>query len=83
MRGLLNVSESYLNEALKKTTGFPVSYWILHEVMLEARRMLYYTELNVKQIARGLGYPDPAYFSRLFSKAAGLTPLAFRQQYRK
>jgi AraC family transcriptional activator of pobA len=42
--GMLNVSESYLNEPLKKVTGFSVSYWILNEVMLEAKRLLYYSE---------------------------------------
>jgi len=80
---LLNVSESYLNEALKKTTGLSVSYWITNEVMLEARRLLYYSELNVKEIAHSLGYEDHAYFSRLFKRAAGITPLSFREGYRK
>ena len=80
---LLHVSESYLNESLKKITGFPVSYWIMQEVMLEAKRLLYYSELNVKEIAHSLGYEDHAYFSRLFKKANDATPLAFRQYYRK
>jgi len=79
----LNVSESYLNEALKKTTGFSVSYWIQHEVMLEAKRLLFYSELNVKEIAHILGYEDHAYFSRLFKKALNITPLAFRAHYHK
>jgi len=79
----LNVSESYLNEVLKKTTGMPVSYWILQEVMLEARRLLYYSQLNVKEIAHTLGYEDHTYFSKLFKKAAGNTPLTFRGGYRK
>ncbi len=80
---LLHVSESYLNEALKKVTGFPVSYWIMQEVMLEAKRLLYYSELNVKEIAHSLGYEDHTYFSRLFKKSTDTTPLAFRQYYRK
>ncbi len=46
----LNVSESYLNEALKKTTGFPVSYWIQQELMMEAKRLLYYRQLNVRRL---------------------------------
>lgn len=79
----LNVSESYLNEALKKTTGFPVSYWIQQEVMMEAKRLLYYSELNVKEIAHNLGYADHSYFSRFFRKAVGLSALAFREQYRR
>ena len=80
---MLNVSESYLTEALKKTTGFPVSYWIQQEVMMEAKRLLYYSELTVKEIAHALGYTDHSYFSRLFKKVTGTAAIAFRQQYRK
>lgn len=81
--GMLNVSESYLNEVLKKVTGFSVSYWILNEVILEAKRLLYYSECNVKEVAHALGYGDHAYFSRLFKKTEGVTPLTFRTTYRK
>jgi AraC family transcriptional activator of pobA len=79
----MNVSASYLNEALKKTTGFSVSYWITEEVILEAKRLLYYSELNVKEIAHALGFDDHAYFSRLFKKSTHITPLSFRAHYRK
>jgi AraC family transcriptional activator of pobA len=81
--GQLNVSESYLNEALKKITGFPVSYWIQQEIMMEAKRLLYYSQLNVKEIAHLLGYTDHSYFSRFFRKITGTSALAFRMQYRK
>ena len=80
---MLNVSEPYLSEALKKTTGFPVSYWIQQEVMMEAKRLLYYSQLTVKEIAHSLGYADHSYFSRLFRKVTGGSALAFREQYRK
>ena len=79
----LNVSESYLNEALKKTTGFPVSYWIHQEVMLEAKRLLYYSHLTVKEIAHNLGYTDHSYFCRIFRKITGMPAIAFREQHRK
>jgi AraC-like DNA-binding protein len=77
----LNVSAAYLNEALKHVTGLPVSYWISQEVMLEAKRLLYYTRLSVKEIAQELGYQDQAYFFRFFRQHSGITPLAFRAQY--
>ncbi|MFD0794904.1 helix-turn-helix domain-containing protein [Mucilaginibacter litoreus] len=80
---ILRVSESYLNESLKKVTGMSVSYWILNEVMLEAKRLLYYSQLNVKEVAHRLGYDDHAYFSRIFKKSEGITPLSFRAAYRK
>lgn len=79
----LHLSPAYLNEVVKQTTGFPVSHWIHQEIMLEAKRMLYYTDHTVKEIAHLLGYEDHTYFTRLFSKITGLSPGQFRQQYRK
>lgn len=67
----LNYSLSHLNESVKITTGFPISYWIHQQVILEAKRLLYYTDMNVKEIAFSLGYEDHTYFSRLFSKVTG------------
>ena len=80
---MLNISAPYLNEALKKVTGLPVTYWITHETMLEAKRLLFYTDLTVKEIAHQLGYEDHTYFSRLFKNSESTTPLAFRNSYRK
>ncbi len=79
----LSISLSYLNEVVKAVTGFPVSYWIHQEVVLEAKRLLYYSDLSVKQIAFSLGYDDHAYFSRLFSKSCGTSAIRFRKNYRK
>lgn len=79
----LNVSQSYLNESVRRITGFSVSYWIQQEILLEAKRLLYYSEFNVKQISYELGYEDPSYFSRFFRKAAGMSALEFRALYRK
>lgn len=81
--GYLNISETYLNEVVKSVTGFTVTYWVQHEVLLQAKRLLVHTELTVKEIAQQLGYDDPPYFSRLFKKATRTTPLAFREDYRK
>lgn len=80
---MMHISESYLNEVLKKNTGFSVSYWIQHQVVLEAKRLLYYTPMNVKEIAHHLGYEDSAYFSRIFKNFTGTTPQTFRTQNRK
>ncbi|QNK64623.1 AraC family transcriptional regulator [Pedobacter sp. PAMC26386] len=79
----LSLSLSYLNEVVKTVTGSPVSYWIHQEVVLEAKRMLYYSDLSVKQIAFSLGYDDHAYFSRLFAKVSGTSAVKFRKDYRE
>lgn len=76
----LNISTPYLNECVKNATGYPVSHHVQQRVILEAKRLLYHSDQSVKEIAAALGYDDYPYFSRLFTKVAGLTALAFRNK---
>jgi AraC family transcriptional regulator, transcriptional activator of pobA len=76
----LNISTAYLNECVKKTTGYSVSHHIQQRVILEAKRMLYHSNKSIKEIATQLGYEDYAYFSRLFKKITGITALSFRNK---
>lgn len=80
---MMHISEPYLNEVIKKQTGFSLSYLIRHQIMLEAKRLLLYTDLSVKEIAYELGYEDADYFSRTFKNFAAMTPLTFRATNRK
>lgn len=76
----LNISTPYLNECVKNTTGFSVSHHIQERIILEAKRLLYYSHKSVKEIASELGFDDYPYFSRLFTKVTGMTALAFRNK---
>ena len=76
----LNITVNYLNETIKKSTGFPVSYWITSEILMEAKRLLFHTTLTLKEIANVVGYDDPAYFSKVFKKYEGLSPVNFREK---
>jgi len=78
----LNLSTAYLNECVKIVTGHPVSHHIQQRVILEAKRLLYHSNQSLKEIALALGYDDYPYFSRLFTKVAGMAPLAFRHKNR-
>jgi len=80
---LLNISPPYLNEAVKTTTGFTASYWIQYEIALEAKRLLFYTDMHIKEISFNLGYEDYSYFTRIFTKITGMPPVQFRKIYRK
>lgn len=77
---LLHITPLYLNEVMKEITGFSASYWIHHEILLEAKRLLAFSEKDVRQIAWDLGYEDDAYFSRFFKKHTGSTASEFRKQ---
>ncbi|MCC8143085.1 MAG: helix-turn-helix domain-containing protein [Tannerellaceae bacterium] len=79
----LNITPAYLNEAVKKTTGLTVSDWIQYEIILQAKRLLYHTSMSVKEVAHELGYEDYAYFNRLFTKVAHMSPGQFRKKYFK
>jgi AraC-like DNA-binding protein len=78
----LNISTAYLNECVKNATGYSVSHHIQQRVVLEAKRLLYHSDKSVKEIAADLGYDDYPYFSRLFTKVAGMSALAFRNKNR-
>ncbi|MFD0765016.1 AraC family transcriptional regulator [Mucilaginibacter lutimaris] len=77
---MLNISIPYLNECVKSTTGYSVSYHIQQRVILEAKRLLYHSKSSVKEIAAALGYDDYPYFSRMFTKMTGMSALAFRNK---
>lgn len=77
--GRLCISEVYLNEVLKKSTGLSPSEWITATIILEAKRLLRSTALSAKEVAHELGFEDTAYFSRFFKKNTRMTPLEFRR----
>jgi AraC family transcriptional activator of pobA len=74
----LNVSESRLRNACVELTGQTPIQLLNARVLLEAKRQLLYTSHPVGQIAYALGFADAAYFTRFFSRRAGVSPRAFR-----
>ena len=71
----LRTLERRLTVALACTPG----ELILVVRMREARRLLEQRELQVQEVARRVGYDDPAHFSRRFKAYFGLSPAAWRQ----
>jgi len=80
--GALSVTPTHLNRVTRATTGGTASHLILNRMIREARRNLVYTNLPVSTIAYALGFDDPAYFSRVYTSATGMSPRAFRAQIR-
>nr|WP_237330122.1 AraC family transcriptional regulator [Streptomyces sp. BA2] len=75
----LSVSESYLSEAVKASTGRTPGELIRQTRVHEAKRLLLRTELSVRQIADRVGFGDPAYFCRFFRRETGASPGDFRR----
>jgi AraC family transcriptional activator of pobA len=76
----MHVSESRLRNACLALAGQSPIQLIHARVLLEAKRQLHYTDSSISEIAYALGFDDPAYFTRFFSRRTGLSPRAFRQK---
>ena len=72
------VGRAQLNRKLKAITGLTTKDYILQLRISQAKNLLLDTGLTVSEIAYRCGMDDPNYFSTLFRKATGMTPLAFR-----
>jgi AraC family transcriptional activator of pobA len=82
LAGELGVTPSRLNRACRAVAS-RTAVAILHErIMIEAKRGLLYTGMRVSEVARSVGFDDPAYFSRFFAARAGRSPTEFRQSSR-
>lgn len=76
----LSITPTHLSRITRAATGRAASQLIVERIVREARRNLAYTNLPVSTIAYALGFNDPAYFSRLFAEATGLSPRSFREK---
>jgi len=76
---LLQVSETRLLRACTAVTGQSPLELVHLRLLIEAERQLRYTSMSVTQVAYHLGFEDPAYFSRFFTRRLGLSPRAFRR----
>lgn len=75
----LGLSSKALTMRISRGTGQSARHLIQERILIEAKRLLGYTESSVKEIGYALGFEDPNYFVRFFREQVGLTPLKFRQ----
>ncbi|WP_392897273.1 helix-turn-helix domain-containing protein [Streptomyces sp. LN699] len=74
----LGITLAELRGAVRRATGEGVKEYLLGIRLSRAKELLARTDLPVAGIARRVGYEDPAYFSRLFSRRVGMAPVRFR-----
>ncbi|SPO54683.1 HpaA [Pseudomonas sp. JV551A1] len=76
----IGVTEARLNDICRRIADLPSKRLVLERLMQEARRLLLFSSSSVNEVCYQLGFKDPAYFSRFFSRYAGLTPGEYRQR---
>lgn len=75
----LGITSTHLTRLCQERLGKPASGLIQERALHEAKRCLRGSPVAVAEIAKGLGYSSPAYFTRAFQNATGLSPRAFRK----
>ncbi|MEC5172626.1 AraC family transcriptional regulator [Chryseobacterium nepalense] len=78
---LLHIAPKTLTHKFKSLQLESPNQLIINRIILEAKRLLIYTDKTIKEIAYDLGYEDPAYFNRLFTGKTGSTPSNFKKNY--
>lgn len=74
------LSAPHYSQLFKQATGHsPIDYFLRLKIQ-HSCRYLDFTDWTVKQISSELGFKDPYYFSRLFSKMMGRSPTEYRNK---
>ncbi len=73
----LNISPNHLNKCSKTVLNKSASNLISEMLVLEAKVLLHQQKWNISELAYQLGFDDPSYFGRFFTKHTNQTPTDF------
>jgi AraC family transcriptional regulator, transcriptional activator of pobA len=76
----LGITPAHLNVVCRKAGGASALQLIHDRVLLAARRELAYTDRSIADIAAGLGFQEPSYFTRFFKRRMQMTPKQYRRR---
>lgn len=72
------LSPSRLSHLFKQSLGIGLVQWREVQRISEAKKLLYFSNISISNIAKSLGYEDSLYFSKIFKKHTALSPSKFR-----
>jgi len=78
----LGISAGHLNDLCRRHLHDSAGRLIRRHLLVEARRRLRYDDAPAAQVADDLGFDDPSYFTRFFTRETGSTPTAYRASIR-
>lgn len=76
------LSASYFSRAFKATFGVPFSHYVIQRRIELAKWLLLTTDEAIADIAIACGLADQSHLTRLFSRAVGSPPSAWRRRMR-
>jgi len=76
----LGMTQEYFSYLFHKDTGIKFSDFVRDYRINVAKRLLKEPGCRVQEVSYAVGYSDPKYFSKIFRKATGLTPLEYSRQ---
>lgn len=79
----VHANADYLSRLLKEDTGRSLSEYMKYRRILEAQKLLDYSEMTIGQISESMGFKTTSYFSTVFKQITGFTPFDYRHRYRK
>jgi len=77
---MIGVTPNHLTQTVKQLTGKTSTQIIKAKQLLEIKRLLVHTNLNVSEIANQLNFEDQSYFTKFFRRETGITPLQYRAE---
>ncbi len=72
-------SAAYCENEFKKTTGKSIINYLIDVRINAAKKLLAESSMSCARIAVAVGFEDANYFSRVFKKRTGYSPLRFRE----
>lgn len=76
----LNINRPYLSSKFKKETGLTLTDYITQQKIVEAQRLIRYTDKSLSEISNYLDFSSQSYFQRQFKKFTGMTPYQFKKK---
>lgn len=76
----LDLTPKYFSAAVKEVSGQTAARWIDEAVILEAKRLLRYSGLPIREIAQQLNFPSQSFFGKYFKQHTGESPSRYKRQ---
>lgn len=75
----MHLTPKYLSAVIRRASGHSPAEWITHNVLIEAKNRLRYSDMSVQEVAYSLHFPNQSFFGRWFKAQTGSSPKSYRQ----